>query len=171
VKPFRAGGEAQVAPRQSSRERRTVEGTRKPALDQSLSGTSLALRGWTDVTAATTTSFASTQRIKTGRTLDAKPLVKGISASQISPARGIVVKSLVLGRVAVQKSFVVAQGRRRFGKLLPAAIKPRRELNKIAQRKLLHCSLNLFDLAHVGNISSRAVSTQASEMEFRKMDY
>ena len=104
--------------RQSRRERRTVEATTNPSLAQSSRGTSVGDRGAALVTAATTTSAMSSQSTSTGRSLEAMPLVKGISASQSSPALGIVVKPLVLRGVAVQKGAVVAKDkRRRFGLL------------------------------------------------------
>ena len=90
--------------RQSKRERRTVDGTRNPAAAQFCKRTSDAERGGADVTTATTTSAPSSQSKRTGRSLEATPLVNGMSASQNSPAAGIVVNSLVFGREAAQES-------------------------------------------------------------------
>ena len=91
-------------------------GTTNPSLAQSCRGTSVSERGAALVTAATTTSAMSSQSTSTGRSLEATPLVKGISASQSSPALGIVVKPLVFRGVAIQKAAVVAKDkRRRFG--------------------------------------------------------
>src|ERR1035437_2912130 len=102
--------------RQSRRERRTVEATTNPSLAQSCRGTSVSERDAALVTAATTTSAMSSQSTSTGRSLEAVPLVKGITANQSSPAFGIVVKPLVFRGVAVQKGAVVAKDKwRRFG--------------------------------------------------------
>src|SRR2546422_4326320 len=68
-------------------------------------------RGCAELTAATTTSAASVQSTKTGRSFEATPLVKGMSASQISPGCGIVVKTLVLRGVAVQEGAVITHRR------------------------------------------------------------
>ena len=87
--------------KQSSRDNLTVEATRNPATDQFCKATSVVLRGWADVTAATTTSAASVQSTNTGRNFEAVPLVNGMSAIQTSPGSGIVVKPLVLRSVAV----------------------------------------------------------------------
>jgi hypothetical protein len=92
--------------------------------------------------------------------LEATPLVKGISASQISPACGIVVKSFVFGCVTVQEGAVVAKGQR----CLPAALHasgaklshPRRELLEIVSWELLDNSLKFFDSAHVESLHRRA---------------
>lgn len=46
---------------------------------------------------------------KTGRSFEATPLVKGMSASQISPAFAIVVKTLVFRGVTVQKRAVIPE--------------------------------------------------------------
>jgi hypothetical protein len=70
---------------------------------------------------------------------DATPLVKGISASQISPALGIVVESLVLGHVTVQEGSVIAQGQRRARALLSgrrmATGHPSRQFLEILRRE------------------------------------
>jgi len=58
-------------------------------------------RGSADVTAATTASVASVQSTKTGRSFEAAPFVKGISASQTSPGCGTVVEALVVRGIAV----------------------------------------------------------------------
>ena len=72
--------------KQSSRDKRTVEATRKPLLDQFFSKTSVSVLGCADVTAANTTSAPSSQRINTGLFCEDMPFVKGIDATQISPA-------------------------------------------------------------------------------------
>ena len=72
--------------KQSSRDKRTVDATRKPLVDQSFSKTSVCVLGCADVTAANTTSVPSSQRINTGLFFENIPLVKGIAATQISPA-------------------------------------------------------------------------------------
>ncbi|MBD2451637.1 hypothetical protein H6G76_31865 [Nostoc sp. FACHB-152] len=72
--------------RLSSRDKRTVEGTRKPLTDQSLSVTSVCVRGLVDVTTAATTSSPSNYKTSTGRFLEPSWLVNGISAPQNSPA-------------------------------------------------------------------------------------
>lgn len=77
--------------KQSSRERRTVEATRKPLVDQSSNKTSVLVRGLAEVTTATMTSLPSSQSIKTGRFLEFIPLVKGMSATQNSPDRIIII--------------------------------------------------------------------------------
>src|SRR5208282_5636601 len=97
--------------KQSSRDSLTVEATRNPAADQFCKATSVVERDCTDVTAATTTSAASVQRTNTGRSFEATPLVKGMSAIQTSPGSGIVVKTLVLWSVAVEEGAVVTDDR------------------------------------------------------------
>ena len=87
--------------KQSNRDILAVEATRKPAAAQFCKATSVEVRGRAEVMAATTTSAASVHSTKTGRSFEAVPFVKGISASQTSPGCGIVVKTLVLRGVAV----------------------------------------------------------------------
>ena len=84
-----------------------MDATRKPAAGQNCKATSVGERGGAEVMAATTTSAASVQSTKTGRSLEAAPLVKGMSAIQTSPGSGIVVKTFVLGGVAVKEGAVV----------------------------------------------------------------
>ena len=96
-----------ICSKQSSRESLTVEATRNPAADQFCKFTSVVERGCAEVMAATTASPASVQRTKTGRSFEAAPLVKGMSAIQTSPGFGIVVKTLVLRGVAVEEGTVV----------------------------------------------------------------
>jgi hypothetical protein len=67
--------------KQSSRDKRTVEGSRKPLVDQSFSKTSVCVLGCADVTAANTTSSSSSQRINTGLFFEDMPFVKGIAAT------------------------------------------------------------------------------------------
>jgi hypothetical protein len=93
----------------------------------------------TEGTATTTTSAASVQSTKTGRSLEGVPFVKGISASQTSPGCGLVVKSLVLRGVAVQESTVVPDhrlafvgGGRRDCKLLAASVNPDSQFGEVA---------------------------------------
>lgn len=97
-----------ICSKESKRDRRTVEGTRRPSDTQSQSGTSVADRGGADVTAATTASRESNHSINTGRIFDPNPLVKRISASQISPGSGIVVEPFVGGYVTIQEGAVIA---------------------------------------------------------------
>ena len=66
-------------------------------------------RGAAEFAAATTTSAASIQSTNTGCSLDAAPLVKGMSVSQISPDCGIVVQALVVRGVTVKESTVVTE--------------------------------------------------------------
>jgi hypothetical protein len=105
--------------------------------------------------AATTTSAASVQSTKTGRSFEAVPLVKGISAIQTSPGCGIVVKTLVLRGVAVEEGAVVTSGppallsgRWKDFKLLAALVNPPSQLKKVVQRQLLDGALDFLDLAH-----------------------
>jgi hypothetical protein len=86
--------------RQSSRDNRTTEGTGKPAACQSPNGTSVADWGPAFVTTATTASSASSHRTSTGRLLDAVPSVKGMSATQNSPGRTVIVETFVLRGIA-----------------------------------------------------------------------
>ena len=141
--------------RQSNRDNLTVEAARKPAAAQFCKATSVAERGCAEVTAATTTSAASVQSTKTGRSFEAEPLVKGISASQNSPDRGIVVKSLVLRGVAVEEGTVITYsglaivgGWPKDFKLLAAAINPDSQFNEIFQGQLLDGMLDFINLAH-----------------------
>jgi len=92
---------SRVCSKQSNRDILAVEATRKPAAAQFCKATSVGVRGWAEVMAATTTSAASVHSTKTGRSFEAVPFVKGISAIQTSPGCGIVVKTLVLRGVAV----------------------------------------------------------------------
>src|SRR5207249_4884155 len=94
--------------RQSSRDKREVDGTRKPADCQSASGTSVAVRGGAEVTAATTASAKSVQSNRTGRFFDPLPSVKGMSATHSSPGRNVVIQTFVFGSVAAQKRRMAA---------------------------------------------------------------
>ena len=129
-------------------------------------------RGAALVTAATTTSAMSSQSTSTGGSLEAVPLVKGISANQSSPALGIVVKPLVFRGVAVQKGAVVATDKRhRFGLLSRHSTTPGhpgRELLEILRRELLDDALDLFYFAHCANLVRRAAGGQ--EAKRRKAD-
>ncbi len=143
--------------RQSSRESRTLETTRKPSTCQSSNETSLAERGAAEVTADTTASPKSNQSTSTGRILDALPSVNGISASQISPGNGIVVKPFVARSVAVQKSGMVA------GILLfPLAVNPRGQFRKIFGRKLLNGAFDFLNSAHAEKLQLPSFSASGN---------
>jgi hypothetical protein len=103
---------------------------------------SVGERGEAEVTAATTTSAESGQRTRTGWILDALPSVKGISASQISPGEGVIVKPFVLWNVAVQKCAVVANR-------CCAPLHPLGKLREIFRRKLFNQLFDFLNLAHV----------------------
>jgi hypothetical protein len=133
-----------ICSRQSSRESLAVEATRKPAGCQSVKITSVGERGGAEVTAATTTSAESSQRRRTGRILDALPSVKGISASQIAPGDGVIVKPFVCGSVAVQKCAVAARGLN-----LTLAVNPVGQFRKIFRPKFFNCVFNFLNFAHV----------------------
>jgi hypothetical protein len=136
--------------RQSSRESLTVDATRNPAADQSRRAASVVERGRAEVTAATTASLASVQRTRTGRAFEAAPLVKGISASQISPGCGIVVKALVLRCVTVKERAMIAKrirGLARF-KVPATTINPCSKFDHVAEGQLLDRVLDFFNLAH-----------------------
>jgi hypothetical protein len=60
----------------------TVKATRKPSAGQYCNETSIVERGGAEVTAATTTSAASVHSTSTGRSFEAVPLVKVMSAVQ-----------------------------------------------------------------------------------------
>jgi hypothetical protein len=120
-----------------------VDETRNPAAFQSARETSVGERGVAEVMAATTASPASTQRIRTGRILDAAPFVNGISASQISPGHDIIVKPFVFGNVAVQESAVIAQ-RLRAAPL----VNPRSQFRKIFWLQLFDGLFDFLNLAH-----------------------
>src|ERR1039458_8860151 len=102
--------------------------TRKPSACQSCKETLLVERGFAEVTAATTASPASSQSTSTGRIFEALPSVNGISASQISPGDGVIVKPFVRGREAVQKCAVVADTLS-----LPLAVNPFDQFRKIGR--------------------------------------
>ncbi len=145
-----------------------MDATRKPAADQFCKATSVVERGCAEVTAATTTSAASVQSTKTGRSFDAAPLVKGISASQSSPGWGIVVKALVLRGEAVEEGAVVADndpaligGWRRDFKLLTASVNPDSQLDEVFYRQLLDSMLDFLNLAHGKTIHLTTFSKQA----------
>ncbi len=75
--------------------------------------------------------------------LNAKPSVNGMSASQLSPGDGAIVKPFVLGSVAVQKSTVVADN-------FPAPlVNPFDQLRKIRGRQLLDGAFDFLNCAHV----------------------
>ena len=132
-----------------------MEATRKPAADQFCKATSVAQRGAAEVTAATTTSEASIQSTRTGRSFEAVPLVKGISATQISPGCGIVVKPLILEGIAVQESAVIARGyffvvngRRQELKLLASLVNPSGQFGELPEGEFLYSPFNFLNLAH-----------------------
>jgi hypothetical protein len=91
-----------------------------------------------------------------------------MSASQISPACGIVVESLVFRGVTVQEALVVAQNWR-----LPCGswvvgrtgtrplLKPGKKLLKIFRRELLDGALDLFNSVQGGYVSGDLCPTQA----------
>src|ERR1019366_5318759 len=137
--------------RQSSRDSRTAEATRSPSACQSCKGTSLADRGAAEVTAATTESAASSQSTSTGRIFAALPSVNGMSASQISPGDGVIVKPFVRWRVAVQKSAVVADI-----VSLPLPVNPFDQFRKIFGRKLLDSAFDFLNCAHVGKLQPQS---------------
>ena len=99
--------------RQSSRDRRTVDATRNPLACQSVSGTSVALRGGADVTTAATASAPSSQNTSTGRFFDALWSVKTISATQNSPGWICIVQPVVFGGVTSKECVVRADERSR----------------------------------------------------------
>jgi hypothetical protein len=89
--------------------------------------------------------------------MDELPSVNGISASQISPGNGIVVKPFVTGSVAVQKSGVVA------GVLpFPLVVKPRRQFGKIFRWKRLNGLLNFLNSAHAGKLQLQSFSASGN---------
>ena len=144
-----------VCSKQSNRDSRTVEAVRKPDVDQFYKATSVVERGGAEVMAATTTSAASVQSTKMGRSFEVTPLVKGISASQTSPGSGIVVKTLVLRSVAIQEGTVVTDRRRSFAgrcrsdfKLLAALVNPCCQFDEVRQGQLFNSLLNFLNLAH-----------------------
>jgi len=121
--------------RQSSRERRTVEATRRALDCQSASATSVADRGAADVTAAATRSAPSSHSTRMGRLLEAVPCVKGMSATQNSPGWTGIVQAFVLGNVTAQKCGVIAQ---RGGPLLRGLLdgnQPAARSNALHQRR------------------------------------
>lgn len=93
--------------RQSSLDNRTVDSLRSPEAFQSTSVTSTGERGLAEVTAATTTSSPSSQRIRTGRFFDPLAFVNGMFATQNSPGRIVIVQTFVLRRVTIQKCRVI----------------------------------------------------------------
>jgi hypothetical protein len=119
------------------------------------------------VTAATTTSAASSQSTRTGRSLEAPPLVNGMSASQISPAFGIAVKPFVFWRVAIQEGAVVSETERCGGSFghepSPVLRHPTRQFLKILRRELLDGPLNFFDCAHGRNLAQREGTRQVAK--------
>lgn len=101
------------------------------------------------MTAATTASPASSQSTSTGRIFEALPSVNGISASQMSPGDGVIVKPFVRRRVAVQKSTVVADG-------AGALLHPRSQFREIFRWKLFNHLLDFFHFAHGVNLQFSA---------------
>jgi hypothetical protein len=94
--------------RQSSRDKRTVEGTRSPLAFQSASVTSVAERGGADVTAEATACCPSSQSTSTGRFFEPLPSVNGISATQNSPGRIVVIEPLIFRRIAAQECRMIS---------------------------------------------------------------
>lgn len=163
---------SKVCSRQSSRDNLTVDATRNPSADQSCKRTSAGERGPAEVTAATITSAASTHNTRTGRSFEAVPLVKGISASQISPGNGIVVEAVVTRGVAVQERAVVAKRSWPLttSLLTHPLLQPGGQFPEAADRKLLNKALNLFDFAH-GRITTirRRAQQDASSTNYSRM--
>src|SRR5690242_14865990 len=91
----------------SSRTRRTVEARARPEVCQSTSGTSDGPLGAAVVTTETTASLPSTHNTRTGRRLDARPLVNGTSATKNSPGVGIVVQAFILVAVTAEEGRMV----------------------------------------------------------------
>src|SRR5271157_500134 len=142
--------------KQSSRDSLTVEATRKPAAGQFCKATSVLERDRAEVTAATTTAAASVHSTSTGRSFEAVPLVKGMSAIQTSPGCGIIVEPLILRGIAVQEGAVVTCGhaavggrRRNKFKLLAALVNPGSQSNEVLDGEFFHRLLNFLDVAHV----------------------
>ena len=106
-----------------------------------------------EVTAATTASPASSQSTRTGRIFEALPSVNGMSASQISPGDGVIVKPFVARSIAVQKSRVVA-GMLNFS----FAVNPRGQFQKNFGRQLLDRIFNFLNLAHVRKLQLQGFS-------------
>jgi hypothetical protein len=94
--------------RQSSRDKRTVDSRRNPEAFHSANKTSYRERGLAVVTAAATKSLPSNQSTSTGRFFEITPPMKGMSATQNSPGRIIIVETFVLGSVAIQKGRMIA---------------------------------------------------------------
>jgi hypothetical protein len=85
--------------------------------------------------------------------LAALPSVKEISASQISPGDGIVVKPFVAGDVAVQKGGVVTDALS-----LPLTVNPFDEFRKIFGRKLFNGAFDFLNCAHVRKLQPQTFS-------------
>jgi hypothetical protein len=102
--------------------------------------------------------------------LDALPSVNGISASQISPGDGVIVKPFVLWNVAVQKGAMFASCRR-------APLHPLGKFREIFRRKLFDHLLNFLNLAHVaklrrficyGKFEKKSAATNSQSLGRRK---
>ena len=94
--------------RQSILDKRTVDGRRKPAAFQSASVTSNSERGVAVVTAAATKSELSSHRTNVGRFLEPRELVNGMSATQNSPGRIVIIEPFILRRVTIQQRGMIA---------------------------------------------------------------
>ena len=95
-------------------------------------------------------------RSPAGRSFEAVPLVKGMSAIQTSPGCGITVEPLILRGIAVQEGAVVTCGhaavggrRRNNFKLLAALVNPGSQSNEVLDGEFFHRLLNFLDVAHV----------------------
>ena len=132
--------------KQSNRESLTVEDTRKPAADQFCKATSVVERGAAEVTAATTTSEASVQCTRTGRSFEAVPLVKrDFSDPDFARLQGIAVQE---SAVIARGYFFVVNGRRQELKLLASLVNPSGQFDEVLKGEFFYSPFNFLNLAH-----------------------